>query len=353
MVQNLGSERAPLYGTIGLTDRCNLNCVHCFVHDPARDASLKSQELTTRQWFGILDQLADAGCLRLLWTGGEPLLRPDFCDLHRYAKRKGLLTVLFTNATLLTPDMVAFLQEWRPWWIEVTLYGMTAPTYERVTGVPGSFARCLRGIEMLREAGFNLRLKTMAMRLNIHELEDMYRFSADLGISFRHDAVLWQSARAEDIAPLRLSPTEVVGLDRLKPGTDEDFVRLYHRFLDVQASPGYQPGAFFHCGAGIRSFFIDPYARLSTCQMYRSSGYDLLSGSFQEGWRTLGEWRSWRVSKDFECLHCELSGLCQRCPASSETENGDSESVPAFFCEIAHLRANRAGLVQDNRARED
>jgi len=54
---------------------------------------------------GILDEVADAGCLWLLITGGEPLLRPDFRDIYMYAKRKGFLITLFTNGTLLDADI--------------------------------------------------------------------------------------------------------------------------------------------------------------------------------------------------------------------------------------------------------
>ena len=58
-------------------------------HDPARDREVRSRELTTEQWFGIFDQLAEAGCLWMTWTGGEILLRSDFRELYSYAKRKG------------------------------------------------------------------------------------------------------------------------------------------------------------------------------------------------------------------------------------------------------------------------
>ena len=57
----------------------------------------------------ILDEIKDAGCLWLLLTGGEPLLRPDFLEIYQYAKHKGFLLTLFTNGTLLTPHIADFL----------------------------------------------------------------------------------------------------------------------------------------------------------------------------------------------------------------------------------------------------
>ena len=108
----------------------------------------------------------DEGCRWLLLTGGEPFLRPDFLDIYTNANKKGLLLTLFTNGTLLTPRSADLLAERRPFAIEITLYGATQQTYERITGIPGSYARCRRGIDLLLERNLPLKLKTMVMTLN-------------------------------------------------------------------------------------------------------------------------------------------------------------------------------------------
>ena len=138
-------------------------------------------------------EVTDAGCLWLLLTGGEPLLRRDFLDIYTYAKRKGLILTLFTNGTLITPRIADYLAEWRPFNIEITLYGATQETYERVTGIPGSYARCRRGIDLLLERKLPLNLKTMVMTLNHHELDQMKSLAASLGVQFRFDPIMQRS----------------------------------------------------------------------------------------------------------------------------------------------------------------
>ena len=118
----------------------------------------------------MIDEIAAAGCLWLLYTGGEVFLRPDFLDIYTRAKGQGLLITLFTNATLITPEIADVLAARPPFSIEVTVYGRSREVYERVTRVPGSYDRCLKGIERLRERGLPLKLKTMALTLNRHEL---------------------------------------------------------------------------------------------------------------------------------------------------------------------------------------
>ena len=90
-----------------------------------------------------MDEITEAGCLWLLFTGGEIFARGEFLDIYTHAKQKGLLVTLFTNGTLINPKIADFLVHWRPFAIEITLYGRTKETYERVTGIPGSYERCM------------------------------------------------------------------------------------------------------------------------------------------------------------------------------------------------------------------
>jgi len=188
--QKVEGQRVPLSGVIELTRRCPLKCVHCYNNLPPENSQARSQELSFKEHCRILDEITEAGCLWLLFTGGEILLRKDFLDIYAYAKRKGFLITLFTNGILLTEEIADFLADAPPFTTEITLYGHTAETYERITQVPGSFERCMRGIRLLKERGLPLKLKTMALTLNLHEIGDMKKFAEeDLGISFKIDPI--------------------------------------------------------------------------------------------------------------------------------------------------------------------
>jgi MoaA/NifB/PqqE/SkfB family radical SAM enzyme len=127
-------EHLPISGSIEITRRCPLTCVHCYNNLSMSDSAASQAELTLAEHCRILDELADAGCLWLLFTGGEIFARRDFLEIYTHAKKKGLLITLFTNGTLITPRVADYLAEWRPFAIEITLYGRTRETYERLTG---------------------------------------------------------------------------------------------------------------------------------------------------------------------------------------------------------------------------
>ena len=339
--EKIAGKRVPLAGSLELTFRCNLKCVHCYLGD-ARLGIPGKNELTYAEICDLLDQLADEGCLWLLLTGGEPLLRPDFLDIYTYAKRKGLLITLFTNGTLVTPQMADYLQQWRPFAVEISLYGRTKETYEKVTGVPGSYERCLRGIELLLEKGLPLKLKTMAMSLNKHEIWDVKEYAAGLGVDFRFDPLINAGLDgSQKPTELRITPEEVVQFDLADQKRLESWQDFCDRFWGAPSDRRY----IFVCGAGLGRFHIDPYGELSMCMMYRAESYDLRSGSFHEGWSDfIPRVRYQKPEGDHPCLRCDLMSICGQCPGWSQMEHGDSQTPVEYLCRVAHQRAEAFGL---------
>lgn len=344
--QKVLNRRIPVCGEIEVTRRCPLACVHCYNNLPLRDQEARGNELTYEEHCRILDEITKAGCLWLLYTGGEIFARRDFLDIYTYAKKKGLLITLFTNGTLLTPKIADYLAEWRPFSIEITLYGSTKETYERITGAAGSFERCMGGIYLLLERGLPLKLKTMAMTISKHEIWEIKRFVEEvLGLEFRFDAMINPRLDCSQ-RPLnvRLSPQEVVELDIQDPKRMAEWRRFAERFNGPLHSSGHFD-ELYHCGAGIGSFAIDPYGMLRICALSCNDAYDLRKGNFRDGWECfcLKE-RKKEITRNTKCVSCEIKAMCGMCPANAELENRDQEEPVDFLCRVAHLRAKALGI---------
>jgi radical SAM protein with 4Fe4S-binding SPASM domain len=339
-------RRLPVMGGIEVTHRCNLRCVHCYINLPAADTMIREKELSSRQWQRLIDEIVAEGCFWLCLTGGEPLVRPDFLELYTYAKQQGLLVILFTNATLLTPKIADYLAEWPPFNMEVSVYGRTRATYEAVTGVPGSYDRCLQGIHLLLERKIPLVLKTMVLTLNQHELPDLQKWSEDLGVEFKFDPIL--NPRLDGSRTpyrFRLPSEEALALDLADDKRKSKWLELQDNLM----GPPAVPDDVFHCGAGLNSFHIDPQGRLSPCLMVREPHYDLTSGSFREGWRKfLYEVRGQKRRKESPCNRCKLIYLCGQCPGWGQLEHGDQEEMVDYLCRAAHLRAQALGFKHSN-----
>ncbi len=336
LLKKVGDQRIPLSGDVELTARCNLHCVHCYINKPAEDGNALRRELTGKQLCRIIDEIVDEGCLWLLLTGGEPLIRHDFKSIYRHAKNKGLLITIFTNGTCIDKGVADFLADWRPFSIEITLYGRTQKTYESVTRVAGSYDRCIKGIELVLERGLPLALKSTILSRNKHELWEMKSFAESLGVQFRFDAVLIPRLDGtRRVEQSRISPEEVVALDEADQARLSDWLEFDAKFRG--SAP--KPDSVFQCGAGRQGFHVDPEGRLTPCTTIRSRFYDVTRGNFREGWRTFfGDMINERIEGDSTCRSCSLAFVCHNCPGWAELTRGKNGYPVEYLCRIAQLR---------------
>jgi radical SAM protein with 4Fe4S-binding SPASM domain len=328
------AARVPLSGTLELTRRCNLRCVHCYLGPQVRARAEVRRELSTAQVLDVIDQVVAAGCLNLLLTGGEPLLRRDFPEIYRQAKLAGLDVTVFTNGTPVTERIVALFRELPPRAVEISLYGATADIYERITGVAGSYGRCLAGIRRLRDGGVRLGVKTMLMTHNRHEFAAIEGLARGLGATFRFDPVL--NARLDggrEPLALRVDAGEAVRLEFADPERRQGWVEVRARYPEVAPSD-----RLLQCGAGEIGFHVDAYGDLQPCLMLPWLSYRLPEGTFAEGWARLAHVRQLRVGKDNRCSTCQRRLYCGYCPGLLALENGDAETPSAYLCALGGER---------------
>lgn len=335
-------HRVPLAGSIAVTHRCNLKCVHCYLGPRSERQNSSTREMGTGKLCALISEIADAGCLYLLITGGEPLLRDDFPEIYRYAKETGLLITVFSNGTLLTEKILALFREFPPHEVEITLYGATAQTYEKISGIPSSYEKCLRGIKSLVDHGIKVNLKTILMTLNMHELFDMEKIAKQFGTRFRFDAAI-SPCFGGDKTPLafRVPPEEAIRMEF------SDNTRIQHWKNFFESSKQHMlVDDLYGCGAGVTGFHIDPFGNLQPCMMILDVRYDLFQSSFHVGWNDMiHKMRNKKAGTEFICRGCEKINLCGYCPAFFRLENGAEDMHSEYVCTLGHLRYQR---IKDN-----
>jgi radical SAM protein with 4Fe4S-binding SPASM domain len=137
---------------------------------------------------------------------------------------------------------------------------------------------------------------------------------------------------------VRLSPEEVLELDDLRPAKLEalkDFFEPRKEFKTNQ---------LFSCGAGRRTFHVDPYGNMNLCLLLREPRFSLKEMSFREIWEEKFPAVTSRVRPTgHPCNECNLITICGSCPAWSQLEKGDMEARVEFSCEVGHRRAEKLG----------
>ena len=158
-----------------VTQRCNLHCIHCYAE--SRDREYPG-ELTTEEGFALLADLAGFGVPVVLFSGGEPLMRPDLFRLMRRARELGMRAVLSTNGTQIGRDEARQLREIGVSYVGVSLDGLPR-THDLVRGARGAFDEALAGIHACQAEGIKVGLRVTAHGKNAHEVPDLMRLMTD------------------------------------------------------------------------------------------------------------------------------------------------------------------------------
>ncbi|MBD3183176.1 radical SAM protein [Candidatus Poribacteria bacterium] len=348
--KKISSKRVPLSFSLEITARCNNNCRHCYINLPAGDTKAKGNEISVDVIGRIADEAVELGSLWVLISGGEPLLRKDFSEIYISLKKKGLVPTVFTNACLITKEHIEIFNKYPPKNLEVTVYGASEETYEKVTRQPGSYKAFVRGLDLLLENDIKVRLKAMALKSNLHEMDEIARFCRERTKDFfRFDPILhmrydFDPVRNEEIRSERLSPQQIVELERADPDRAQEMEELCDKFIlpdPIKNDKNY----LFGCASGIHSFVVgyDGVYRLCSSLWHPDCLYDLKTGTLAEAWNDFTP-KILRMTSDKEEYHkscgtCPIINLCLWCPAHTHLETGQMDERVDYFCKVAHERA--------------
>jgi radical SAM protein with 4Fe4S-binding SPASM domain len=152
-----------------VTRACNLRCVHCYA-SATPDAA--PNELTHAEGLDLLDQLAAFRVPAVLFSGGEPLARPDTLDLIAHARSRGLAVTLSTNGTLLDDPAAARLAELGVKYVGLSIDGCPA-THNKLRGADDAFDRTLAGLRTAQRHGLKTGVRFTVHKLNVDQLDDI------------------------------------------------------------------------------------------------------------------------------------------------------------------------------------
>lgn len=152
------------------TKTCNLKCVHCY----ARSEAIKYQnELTHEEGLALIDQLAEFKVPVILFSGGEPLLRPDFFELANYAASKGIRPTISTNGTCITPEVAEKLKAMGVGYVGISLDG-NEETHDKFRGKEGAYKLAIRGIRNCVATGQKVGLRFTITKDNFRDLNSIF-----------------------------------------------------------------------------------------------------------------------------------------------------------------------------------
>jgi len=349
--EKIKGKKIPISFELELSARCNCNCRHCYINLPPGDIEARNRELSLDEIKILADEAKNLGALWCLITGGEPLLREDFFEIYIYLKKKGFLITIFTNATLITQKHIDLFKKFPPRDIEVTVYGISKKTYEKVTRIPGSFYKFKKGLDLLLNNGIKIILKSMALRSNIYEMGKIHNFCKEHSNKpYRFDPFLHlrydgDPLRNEEIRSERLSPQEIIDLERSDPERFEGLKKKCDTLI-IPEPIQKESTPLFNCSLGSKNFVLgyNGFFRLCSSLNHPDCIYDLRKISLIDAWNKLLPEVRKKTTQNQEikdkCQICRIKDLCMWCPAHVFLEIGILDGNVDYFCKVAHAREN-------------
>ncbi len=187
-----------------ITNRCNLLCDHCYM---AADGKQLPEQLTDEEALGLVDQMAEAGVPLLFMSGGEPMVRRNFWEILEKARGYGIRVTVSTNATLIDRDVAKRLKANGIDWIATSLYGPDE-FHDAMVGVPGTRAKVVEAVRILREEGVGVAIKTAVSKDTWPHIYDIIEETKRLDAGLIYLCDLITSGRSEGEEDIRITATQ-------------------------------------------------------------------------------------------------------------------------------------------------
>ena len=338
--------RYPKNGTFEITLRCNLHCKMCmFRREDCENATLLQEELTTEQWIDMAHQVAEAGTISLLLTGGEPMLRKDFCELYRGIYKQGFIITLYTNATMVTEEVMETLKECPPHRIGITLYGANNNSYKKICGMADGFEKALDGINQLRTLPSVIEYRMTLIKDNIEDLDAICQLVEGFGGVVTNPLLVFAPVRggcmpvqecrlcAEDSVKSMISRS-VSRIEEMIPDSLKAKVRIRLKEPSSECHTSMSKITLLGCGAGMDSYTITYDGKLIGCQTLGVFSTDAIKDGFSVAWEKY-PFEVRLPEEPDECTKCECKNFCKACPAVRMAECGRLDGVPKYICDFS------------------
>lgn len=353
-----GVSERPESFDISLTGKCNLHCEYCFYAKEMHDRP----DLPIEEWFKFFDELGRLGVRSLTLSGGEVFVRKDLWEIIDYLIEKRMRYSILSNGTLITEDTIEKFKKGKRLnrlnSVQVSIDGSCAEVHDRSRG-KGSFERAIKGLRLLKEAGFPVTSRLTINRHNVDDLENIVKLLLeDVGLrSFGTNDAIPMGAGCDNQTGITLSPQQQLNaiitmhqLDLKYPGRImasagplakwRTYGEMEHARATGEKTARYSMGYLTACGCMFNKLSVHHDGIISPCNMLPGLEMGRINQvSIKQIWlnspilRDLKKRRQIPMSEVPDCKGCEWQEFCNgSCPGLPYTQTGDINRANLHDC---------------------
>lgn len=343
---NLAEQKQiPINAGLEITPICNLYCEMCYVRQGLNTVKQNGGILPLQFWKNVASQLKKAGCFFILLSGGEPLLHPDFKELYSDLAKEGFSIRLNTNGTLVTDEIADLLATYLPRRVNITLYGSSNETYEKLCHVKKGFDKCMTGIKRLTDRNVPLCLNLTQVQANQSDYKEIIEFAKRNGIPMQvssyvsvigNDLDLIERIKSIRNTPYQAAKNDFIYQQYKKGDQFAEWIFSQQEYLNSSYYPEID-GCSLTCKAGKYSCWINWKGQMQACVDMDTPAFSLKDLPVQEAWDKLKNAIK-ELETHSECKNCKLKPLCNVCYANATNEKKHCGSID-YLCQMAESKA--------------
>lgn len=338
--------KMPFSGTLELTPRCNMNCKMCYIRMTESEMNKVGKELSVEEWIRIAKEAVDSGMVMILLTGGEALLYRDFKKLYLALRKMGIFISINTNGTTLTDSWIEFFKQYPPAKFNITIYGGSNETYNRLCSNPKGFDQLKSTIKKLQENNIDILLNCMITKQNVDDMELIYQFGRENNLEVHATTYSFPPVRKEGIEDPELNRFTAheaararVKLNWYSLNNREHFIQQAKKLIldvenaeNIEETCGVVEGDKVQCAAGRSNFWITWDGRMLPCGMIPDFSVPVREQSFANSWKEITEYTD-HITLAPECKNCKKKKICMPCAAKITAETGEYNRKAQYLCE--------------------
>lgn len=336
------SKEKPFLQTfhIELTSKCNERCIHCYIPHEKKDTDIEYSLMMK-----VLDQCKEMGVMTVIFSGGEPMLHPNFCEFLKYAKDLDFNVTVLTNLTRLTDEIVEALKYKHVACVNVSLYSMDADIHDSITTVKGSFELTKNNILKLVENNIAVQINCPVMKQNKETFYEVINWGQEHKCAVVTDyVIIAKSDRSTDNLDNRLSKEELrYVVEKIAENNFAFKANLKNDGFDAGGKTASAVKDGRVCGVGLSTMCMVAKGNVYPCagwQQYVCG--DINKTSLKEIWNDSPEinyLRGLRLRDFPKCVGCPDFKFCLMCVGRNynESQNGSMFDIPQITCDAANV----------------
>ncbi len=325
LIDESTKKKILLSASIEITSTCCFKCRHCYI-DKANCGFMQLSSFAR-----ILKELKKQGCVYLTLTGGEATLHPQFREMYLLAYNSGFIITLFSNGYQID-KYVDILSVYKPYEIDITLYGIDNESYKENTGVSDG-EKVLDNLSLLKKHNIQFSLKATVTKEILPYIERMKQLARAYDVTFRSDLFIYLS-KQQSTGINRLTPSEIANilLD------DQRYVELERKALTANTQS--EKTKLYSCQPGETNIYITWDELAKICPFTSNEhAVDISKGenSIEKARRYFAKFSLCDIPVNHKCFKCKYISTCRRCPERFFLETNNYNDPPCWMCETSRL----------------